>query len=194
MGCNISRPQGAHPADTLLEIAPVMTAGHNNLPPDLDRDTLLRALTNVAHYLNSQRANITVISVGGANEWFNNRTVLFIPKANREYLTQRAFAQNETVFDRPGLKVLAAPWDYAMCAKLDRCAGAGPTSAKPYDYSDAATYLHRYLEIYNLTSVTRSQVYAWAASYMTTVTDAVLERLNSEFYSKYDRSDIDMRT
>ncbi|PVH94215.1 hypothetical protein DM02DRAFT_732656 [Periconia macrospinosa] len=220
MGCNVSRPHAAHPAATLLELAPVMTAGHNNPLPDLDRETLLGALTNVAHYLNSQRANITVISVGGAvntiffetrrathdvdfynqqlrasdynliklamqyaqsrdtnlqSEWFNNRTILFIPKTQREYLTQQAFTQDEVVFQRPGLKVLAAPWDYAICAKLDRCAGAGLNQSKPYDYSDAATYLRRYLQIHNLVVVTRSQVYEWASS-------------------MYGQSAIDMRT
>jgi len=235
MGCNLSTSRGDRGANALLELAPVMTAGNGNPAPELDRNTLLSALSNVASYISSQRANITIVAVGGAvntiffqsrqsthdvdfynnhlrqadyelilkgveyarnrdpilqGEWFNNRTILFIPKAQRGYLTDEAISQNEVVFERPGLKVVAAPWNYAICAKLDRCAGAGINGQRTYDYSDAATYLHRYLELYRIRSVARSAILAWAASYTTTVTDAVLQELNTIFYSKYGWSAI----
>lgn len=118
-------------------------------------------------------------------EWFNNRTILFIPKAQRENLTRQAIAQNEIVFEKPGLKIVAAPWNYAICAKLDRCAGAGIVQPRPYDYSDAATYLHRYLEIFKLQSIPRSEVVKWASDYETTVNDTVLAELNSRFNAMY---------
>ncbi|CAI6332981.1 unnamed protein product [Periconia digitata] len=237
MGCSISRPGGDHAASTLLELAPVMTAGNGDPAPELDRNTLLRALANVASYIDSRKANITVVAVGGAvntiffqsrqsthdvdfynhnlrqsdyelimkgvkfaqsrdpilqGEWFNNRTILFIPKAQRSYLTEQAISQNEIIFERPGLKIVAAPWNYAICAKLDRCAGAGINGQRPYDYSDAATYLRRYLEMYHLQFVPRSEVWKWAASYSTTVTDGVLGELNAVFKSLYGREPIRM--
>ena len=61
--------------------------------------------------------------------WFNRNATLFIDPAVRSKLIQELFqqglAQNEIVFDAPGLRLYAAPWEWAICAKLDRIAGGG---------------------------------------------------------------------
>ena len=75
-------------------------------------------------------------------DWINNKTSLFIPAQLREELLAEALQQDYEVFSAPGLRVLAAPWGYALMAKLDRMAGGG---AKPYDSTDATTYLRQYI-------------------------------------------------
>lgn len=80
------------------------------------------------------------------NDWFNNRTLFFIPMDKRSALTDEAFRQNEIVFQAPGLTVLAAPWKYSFCCKVDRLSGSGRT----YDFPDAVQYLSRYLVMNNL--------------------------------------------
>ncbi|KAK4126283.1 hypothetical protein N657DRAFT_679242 [Parathielavia appendiculata] len=58
-------------------------------------------------------------------EWFNDTTILFIPKDQRQTLTEEAFAQQEVIFKERGLTLLAAPWQYAFCCKADHLAGGG---------------------------------------------------------------------
>lgn len=74
--------------------------------------------------------------------WFNNQTTLFIPPDIRQRLTYEAFEQDYNVFLEGGLRVLAAPWQYALVSKLDRIAAG---AWKGYDPEDAAIYLHQYL-------------------------------------------------
>jgi hypothetical protein len=68
--------------------------------------------------------------------------MLFIPRNLRQRLVAQSLEQNYTVFSGPGLRVIAAPWGYALLTKLDRMAGGG---GKPYDPVDAANYLRQYL-------------------------------------------------
>jgi hypothetical protein len=112
----------------------------------------------------------------------NNHTVLFIPPQLRADLTDEAYQQNEVIFQEGGLTVLAAPWHYAFCSKLDRISGStnlGQT--KPYDLSDAIAYLLRYLEINRTRTVTAVQVHAWAANFRIRIGQGVLEMVNAEF-------------
>lgn len=235
MGCNTSKPDVSG-ASQLMELAPRI-AGQEPPVPELDRATLLGALNNVALYLQSKGANITIVAVGGAvntillqsratthdvdfynvalsqkeiallrgamaqaqkhdktlsNEWLNNRTVLFIPKAQRKILTDEAMQQRDVVFGQPGLTVLAAPWKYAFCAKLDRLAGTALGGSRPYDLSDAASYLHQHLQKYRLGSVQRTQVEAWARGYQTSVTPSLLDAVNTNSQTKFGFAPIDM--
>jgi len=95
----------------------------------------------------------------------NNRCVLFIPRSQKEYLYNEAVRQNDVVFQAPGLKVLAAPWNYAVSAKLDRVGGASPFGSRPYDLPDPVGYLHRYLTINRLGAVRQSDVASCAQSF-----------------------------
>lgn len=95
--------------------------------------------------------------------WLNNRTVVFMPIDLRNTLTDEAIAQNDVVFRAAGLKVVAAPWNYAFCCKVDRVAGSGIIKARPYDLDDAAAYLKRYLAKLGpgKKTVTKAEVVAW---------------------------------
>ncbi|KAF5615164.1 hypothetical protein F52700_13553 [Fusarium sp. NRRL 52700] len=79
------------------------------------------------------------------SDWLNNRTILFVSKDKQRTLSQQAYEQREIIFEEPSLTVLAAPWEYAFCCKVDRISGAGPHSPESYDANDAVAYLHRYL-------------------------------------------------
>jgi len=120
--------------------------------------------------------------------WFNNRTIFFIPRAQREALTEQAFAQQEVVFREPGLTVLAAPWQYAFCCKVDRLAGGGLNPARAYDLDDAVQYLHRYLTRCGAAEVQDATVRGWFVEYRlrwTSVNDAVIGRVNSAYRAKF---------
>jgi hypothetical protein len=101
-----------------------------------DQDQLLRQAANYA----LQQAKRQGMNI--ASNWFNNKTMLFIPRNLRQRLVAQSLEQNYTVFSGPGLRVIAAPWGYALLTKLDRMAGGG---GKPYDPVDAANYLRQYL-------------------------------------------------
>ena len=58
------------------------------------------------------------IPLGG--EWYNNQAMLWLPPNVHRRVTQEAFEQNEVIFEKRGLKMVAAPWNYALCGKLNR--------------------------------------------------------------------------
>ncbi|KAI3584856.1 hypothetical protein IWW34DRAFT_268271 [Fusarium oxysporum f. sp. albedinis] len=192
MGQATSRWAQRRGADTLRELIPQKTSGHDVPAPNFRRETLLAALSNVAAAINKKHGNVTIIAVGGAvntiylqsreathdvdffndnltpedfehlvegmgirsaskkdktltSDWLNNRTIFFIPKDKQQTLSQQAYEQREVVFEEPGLTVLAAPWEYAFCCKIDRLSGAGLHTPESYDASDVVEYLHRYL-------------------------------------------------
>lgn len=224
-----------------MDLAPNVNTTKPEPAPELDRKTLVQALSNVASYLNKKHANVTIVAVGGAvntifledrvsthdvdfynsllnkdqyrlliegvrhaqskdgrlvDGWLNRRTIFFIPASLRESLTKKAIQQNTVVFSQPGLKVLAAPWEYAFSAKLDRISGAGhsPLGSKHYDLSDAVAYIHCYLQGRRLDSVRRSEVESWAQTFATKLSSSLLERVNAEHQKLHGRRCIDMRS
>ncbi|KAK4142558.1 uncharacterized protein C8A04DRAFT_29835 [Dichotomopilus funicola] len=117
-------------------------------------------------------------------EWFNNRTILFIPRDQRDTLTEQSYAQNEIIFQEPGLTVLAAPWQYAFCCKVDRVAGGGIQAARPYDVPDAVNYLRRYLSRQGKTQVPLATVKEWFTQYSlrwTANCDIVVAQVNAGY-------------
>ncbi|KFY02088.1 hypothetical protein V490_00654 [Pseudogymnoascus sp. VKM F-3557] len=86
----------------------------------------------------------STIPLGG--DWLNNSTTLYMGRALQVELRDLAIQQNDIVFQSPGLKVLAAPWGYAFCTKVDRMS---KRSARPYDGTDAAVYLNRFIATQN---------------------------------------------
>lgn len=119
--------------------------------------------------------------------WFNNRTVFFILRTLREYLTSEAFQQNKVLFDAPGLKVFAAPWTYAIAATMDQLSNNKSQNAKPYDLSNAAEYLHHHMMLQQLNAVPQSAIEGWAQSYQTTVRLDYIQCLNEEYWRRYGR-------
>jgi len=132
--------------------------------------------------------------------WLNNHTALFIqvhfiillPRQTSlctdMHLSFLFFAfgvtQNDVVFNAPGLTVYAAPWRYALCAKLDRLSKTG---ARPYDMSDAVDYLDRLIgKRGGRQAVEKSELSAWADEFKFTVpSDDLIKRLGDEYKKKY---------
>lgn len=121
-------------------------------------------------------------------EWFNNRTILFIPNNQRRSLTDEAIQQGEVIFKKKGLTVLAAPWNYAFCCKVDRLAGSGLYGARQYDLSDAVEYLGRHLETAGASSVSKKTIQDWFEQYSlrwTANTEAVLSRIAQGYTTRF---------
>jgi hypothetical protein len=121
-------------------------------------------------------------------QWLNNRTIFFIPKNQRAALTAAALQQREVIFLAPGLTVLAAPWDYAFCCKVDRLAGAGIRPAAVYDRDDAVEYLSRYLSKHGMAQVQKKTVQMWFAQYSlrwTSANDTVVAEVNAAYRTRF---------
>jgi hypothetical protein len=71
--------------------------------------------------------------------WMNNHTALFITSDAKTNIYNEAIRDGVVIFDKPGLKVVAAPWMYCLVAKLEKAGNRG--NAKSYDMSDASQYL-----------------------------------------------------
>ncbi len=99
-------------------------------------------------------------------------------------LYDEGVTQNDVVFNAPGLTVYAAPWRYALCAKLDRLSKTG---ARPYDMSDAVDYLDRLIgKRGGRQAVEKSELSAWADEFKFTVpSDDLIKRLGDEYKKKY---------
>ena len=122
------------------------------------------------------------LPLGG--DWINNSTTLFIPRALQSKLHEEAITQNEVVFREPGLTILAAPWNYALCAKIERM---GSSSRRGYDSLDAATYLHRYIQGHGGLPVPMTSITEWATFFGRQVSLGAIQEVDSEYVNKYAR-------
>ena len=139
----------------------------------------LRLLNDAARYA-AERCSAPL----GTN-WFNNETVLFLGQTLHREVTEAAYQQNDVVFQRPGLKILAAPWNYAFCAKIARLVSGVPRS---YDLADAVTYLRRYITQTGGGSkpVKVATIEGWARQFRhETKRDFLLRNVNSEYRRRY---------
>lgn len=114
--------------------------------------------------------------------WLNNTTILHVPIALQTRLAREAVQQNEIVFQEPGLTVHAAPWEYALSAKLDRM---HKPNRRSYDLDDATIYLRRYIEKHTVPGVSINDVREWAARYGTRATDAVVREIDVHYHEQY---------
>jgi hypothetical protein len=92
-------------------------------------------------------------------------------------LYAKARTQDIIIFQKPGLTVYAAPWDYALCTKLDRLSKPGPA---PYDMDDAVTYLGNIIEMQG-SSVMRQELETWIRMYHLAIPLELLRALNEQF-------------
>ncbi|KAL1840578.1 hypothetical protein VTJ49DRAFT_310 [Mycothermus thermophilus] len=231
MGQLLTRFYQRQNARALMELAPARNAGEQPPLPELDRTTLLQALTIVGNYIQQKNRQVTVIAVGGAvntiflqsrpsthdvdfynnslsvadlrlvaegaryaaqripqlnEEWFNNHTIFFIPHDLRSTLTQDALTQNAVIFHHGGLKLLAAPWNYAFCTKVHRLSNAG--KARPYDLNDAVHYIHRYLQTHRISTVSLATVQEWFTTYRilwNAAVEQIIARVNATYRAQF---------
>jgi len=121
-------------------------------------------------------------------QWLNNHTAVFMDEGLIKILYDEAVQQDEVVFNKSGLKVYAAPWRYALAAKLDRLAKPG---ARPYDMSDAADYLARLIAKRGGT-VKRSELGQWAKEFdfKPEPTKQLIDKLAEEYKKKTHKDGI----
>lgn len=82
-------------------------------------------------------------SVPLAPDWLNNATARMPGVVEHvDALQTEANAQRDVLFSKPGLTVVAAPWNYAFIKKVSRITQG---TRRHYDASDAVAYLHQYI-------------------------------------------------
>ena len=111
------------------------------------------------------------------DDWFNNRTMYFIPPHLRQQLTDEAIAQDEVIFHARGLRVLAAPWVYAFCAKVDCISG----TLCARDTADAVNYLCCYLVRNRMSAVSVHSIRQWGSRYGTRTRDIQLRSVDNTY-------------
>ncbi|KAL4801961.1 hypothetical protein BDV18DRAFT_68533 [Aspergillus unguis] len=116
----------------------------------------------------------------GAN-WFNNSMSLFLSRDMEQELMHASRQQGAVLFDRPGLKVYAVPWEYALCGKTDRL--TKPTK-RPYDTTDAVAYLRECVNS-NGNAIEAHQIESWARRYNKAVSIDVLREIDAMYKGKY---------
>jgi hypothetical protein len=99
-------------------------------------------------------------------------------------------AQNEVIFERKGLKVIAATQDFAICMKLNRLTCGeqipGERGEEPaYDVSDAVSYLHHYVKMYGSALVTEAEIRRWARRYDQNTDTKAIRRVMREYRCRY---------
>lgn len=120
-------------------------------------------------------------------EWFNNQTMLWLPLNVHRRVTQEALEQNEVVFERRGLELVAAPWNYALCGKMNRL--VRPAETRPYNVTDAVSYLHYYI-LKHGGPVSAARIKRWCQAYQKDTSNDVIRAVNKECRRLYRRDGI----
>lgn len=126
-----------------------------------------------------ERSSVTLSA-----DWLNNATARMPGVVeNIDYLVRAAVDQNAILFDRPGLKVVAAPWNYAFIKKVSRITqGTG----RAYDASDAVAYLHQYIRTSNQDEpVSLERAQEWGRRYKALCPAQILEQINELYRRTY---------
>lgn len=147
-----------------------------------NRPQLARLLDEAARSAEMQSS----VPLGG--DWLNNSTALYLSKELRIELSEEAIAQNAIVFQRQGLTVLAAPWMYACCAKIERL--GNPSQRRSYDAADAATYLRKFLQFNRLSAARYQSLVDHALRYRTSISVDVCQRVNDQYRGLYNADGI----
>ncbi|CAM1506147.1 Fc.00g057880.m01.CDS01 [Cosmosporella sp. VM-42] len=205
-----ARPVIGGPIDVQIHI-PRHRADEHGVPVqeitrDIDRDVLLAALNHVSVYIAQRRQQISVMAVdlnnhahvlldasmqdaqrhihGLGTDSLNTETQVWMPGPIHQELTAAAREQNVKVFDGAELGIYAAPWDYALSAKIIRLM-AGGDQARPYDLQDAATYFRQYIQAHDNRPVTINIALGWARHYHHEANIGFLNHINREYRRQY---------
>ena len=119
--------------------------------------------------------------------WFNNTITLSIGQVLIDELIKDAKRQNVVVMKRQGLIIYAAPWMYALCGKTDRMYRLRENN-RPYDCSDAVSYLHEYIKAHGGEPVPVLTIMQWAEHYRKNVGIEDLHRIN-KLYQRNHKAD-----
>lgn len=120
-------------------------------------------------------------------DWLNTETQMWIPGRLHAELTRRSERQDVRIYDRPGLTILAAPWDYAYSAKINRILRP-QGQARAYDMDDAVVYLHEYIQSHGNQPLQVSACLGWAKEYQhDSNEDILLRHVNPAYRRRYGR-------
>ncbi|KAG8417595.1 hypothetical protein J3458_005089 [Metarhizium acridum] len=110
---------------------------------------------------------------------------------NIDSLVEDSITQNCVVFRAPGLKVVAAPWNYSFVKKVSRITqGTG----RPYDASDAVAYLYQFITTRNSDRPVAFQtIQQWGHWHKALCPVEVLLDINDLFRRTYARDGITFR-
>jgi hypothetical protein len=98
-------------------------------------------------------------------------------------LQREAIAQNDVLVSYPGLTVVAAPWNYAFIKKVSRITQG---TARPYDSSDAAAYLHEYItKVHSNKPVPLANIQSWGVKYKALSPVEILEQIDELYRRTY---------
>ncbi|PGH21610.1 hypothetical protein AJ80_03043 [Polytolypa hystricis UAMH7299] len=110
-----------------------------------------------------------------------------IPQALHTELIQEAMAQQIVVYHHPCLQVLAGPWLYSFCVRVDRLV---TRTHRSYDLSDAVDHLHQYIELHGQQPVRSNYITLLASRYGKQVTAQVLDEVEDLYRQRYRKPGI----
>lgn len=122
------------------------------------------------------------------SRFFSNHVLLVLSKSVQKMVLQTASEQNEEVFASPGLKILAAPWNFAFCTKIER--NTKPTQWS-YDVDDASMCLHRHIQKHGGGGVFVHEIRRWAHMFNITIEDSALREVDECYRQRFGRAAIE---
>lgn len=155
---------------------------------DVDFYSLPLSGTRLQNLREAGRYAIERSSVPLSEDWLNNATARMPGVVEHvQQLTQAARAQNDIVFEGPGLTVLAAPWLYAFVKKVSRITqGVG----RVYDLSDAVGYLYQYNLRHGNRAVRVGKIREQANHYRALAPDEILRQVDASYQQAHGRPGI----
>lgn len=123
-------------------------------------------------------------------DWMNTENQMWLSPTLHRELTNEAIRQNVRVFDRAGLRVLAAPWEYAFSGKISRLLTGG-SQIRPYDLKDAIHYLSRIVNQHGGQPIPVATVEGWARRFHHDTSRTFLTKtVNADYRRQYGRNGI----
>ena len=179
-GQNITLIIGGGAVNTMLLQSRLSTHDVDFFGTNLNNDQRV-LLDKAAGYAEMQ----SQIPLGG--EWFNNQAILWLPPNVHHRVTKEALEQDDVVFEKRGLKVIAAPWNYALCGKMNRLVRRN--EVRRYDVTDAASYLHRYI-LKHGGPVSPAQIKQWCQAYQKDTSNDAIRAVAKEYRRQYGSNGI----
>lgn len=131
---------------------------------------------------------------GAPPNWLHNQTHVSLTQAVRLRLVRNAVQCGTIVFQAPGLKLFAAPWEYALCSKLDcmkRVAEKKVEVGGRRDEDDAIAYLNQIIiRRTRRAPVTRETIGRWMAQYDLQYWDQGVTEIAELYMKVYQRPGI----
>ncbi|KAF2498204.1 hypothetical protein BU16DRAFT_615284 [Lophium mytilinum] len=108
-------------------------------------------------------------------DWFNTENQMWMGPNTQKELTELAMRQGAVVFEEPGLRLLAAPWD----------------QVRSYDLDDAVSYLAQLVRRNGDRPIALGIVERWSSRFShTTSRDFLVNRVDQEYRKRFGKPGI----